>query len=119
MRCKMSGGLCGLAVLCLGLVVWSLTGCEEAENVRGIEVVPPYATLHPTGGGSNTVQFTALVSGPLALPLEWRVANPALGTIASSSGSNAVYVAHRQRGDNIIYVRDQYDAEGYATVHQD
>jgi hypothetical protein len=109
------GLVTALCVVTLGIV---MTGCEDAGGVNGIQVTPAAATLNATSGVSNTVVLTASVSGPLALPLTWSVSNPALGQIASSSGSNAVYIATRARGDNIVHVQDQYDAEGFATIQQ-
>ncbi len=104
-----------LAVVSLG--IWS--GCENAEGVNGLAVSPSTQTLGGSSSNASTVVFTAQVSSPLALPLEWRVANPALGVIVSQSGSNAVYRANRgARGDNIILVKDQYENEGSAVVTQ-
>ena len=107
-----------LAVACMGLTSVLIVGCEEAKGIHGIELVPPSASLGVTiNGGTNLVNFTALISSDLSLPLKWSVANAALGTI-TFSGSNAVYVANPQPGDNIVTVRDQHDNEGSAVVHQ-
>jgi len=102
-------------------LAWIDSGCEEAKGVNGIALSPAAATLSVTGsnGASATVLFTASLNGPLALPLEWGVSNPGLGTIANHSGSNAVYVAQgSQTGNNIVSVKDQYDNEGSAVVTQ-
>jgi len=65
------------------------------------------------------VVFTVAVNDTLAFPLEWSVANPALGGIVSHSGSNAVYKANSgAKGENIVTVRDQYENEGTAIVTQ-
>lgn len=104
----------GMTLMVVALGMWS--GCENAEGVNGLAVSPQVATV---GGSSNAtaVAFTAQVSSSLALPLEWSVANPSLGTIVSQSGSNAVYKANRgAKGDNIIFVKDQYENEGSAVV---
>ncbi len=104
-----------LSVLALG--VWS--GCEQAEGLDGLSVSPSTVTL---GGASNnvtTVAFTASISSPLALPMEWRVSNPGLGLIVSHSGTNAIYKANKgAKGDNIVTARDQYGNEGSAVVTQ-
>ena len=107
-----------LAVVCMGLLSVLIAGCEDAKGINGLALVPPSASLGVTGGGTNVVGFTALIRSDLALPLKWSVANAALGAIVGSSGSNAVYVANAQPGDNIITVRDQYGNEGSAAVHQ-
>jgi hypothetical protein len=102
-----------------GALLWVGTGCEEASGLDGLSVTPESTTL---GGASNltSVVFTAAVSNnPLALPLEWRVSNSALGNIVSHSGDKAVYVANSgKKGNNVITVRDQYDNEGSAVVTQ-
>lgn len=56
---------------------------------------------------------------PLALPIEWRVTNPELGSINSGSANSAVYVSSGQAGANTIIARDQYGSEGFATVTQE
>ena len=101
-----------------GVLLWAGTGCEEADGVGGLSVSPSSSTL---GGGSNaaTQVFTAHVSSSLALPLEWSVSNPGLGSLVSHSGSNAIYVANAgKKGSNVITVRDQYKNEGSAVVTQ-
>lgn len=101
-----------------GALLWVGTGCEEASGLDGLSVTPESKTL---GGSSNetSVVFTAAVSNTLALPLEWRVSNSALGNITSHSGTKAVYVANSgKKGNNVITVRDQYDNEGSAVVTQ-
>lgn len=101
-----------------GLLLWMGTGCEEADGLAGLSVEPAEATLGPSVGVYTEV-FTAGVSNSLALPLEWRVSNEALGHIASQSGTKAVYVANRgMRGENVVTVRDQYGNEGSAAVTQ-
>lgn len=102
-------------MICGAASVMMFSGCEEAEGVRAIEVTPANVVL---SGATNSAQFTARVSGPLALPLEWRVSDPALGSI-SGTGSNAVYLRTTRVGNNLVIVRDQYEAEGFAAVTQE
>lgn len=105
-----------LTVMAMG--VWS--GCEQAEGVNGLSVSPSSVTIGGSSSNASTVAFTASVSGPLALPLEWSVANASLGWIVSQSGSNAVYKANSgAKGENIITVSDQYGNEGSAVVKQE
>jgi hypothetical protein len=103
----------------------SNAGCDSADGTNGLSVTPSSVTLSVSGSGSNSTAqlsqvFTATSVGSLAMPFEWSVANPALGTIASQSGSNALYVANAgQKGENIVTVKDQYGNEGFAAVHQE
>lgn len=109
--------LAGVALMVLAAGVWN--GCEKADGVNGLALSPASATLGGTSNAVSMVTFTAQVSGPLALPLEWSVSNPAIGGIVAQSGSNAVYKAKSgAKGDNVITVRDQYDNEGMAVVTQ-
>ncbi len=110
-------GLCAVVGLAMA---WVNSGCEEAKGTNGIGVSPASVTLNVTAStGTATAVFTATVNGSLALPLEWNVSDPGLGTIVNHSGSNAVYAANgTATGNNTVSVRDQYDNEGFATVHQ-
>jgi len=104
-----------VVLIAVAMGVWS--GCEQAEGLDGLSVNPPAAILGDSSNTTTTVAFTASISGPLALPLEWRVSNSGLGWIASHSGSNAVYKGTTgAKGDNIITARDQYGNEGSAVV---
>lgn len=103
-------GLAGLI-----LAGWLLTGCEQTDDVANVTITPSDVTMT----SSNSIQqFTATPSGPNGLPLEWRVQDPNLGVIISSSGSNAVYGSTGVAGNQVITCEDQYGAEGYATVRQ-
>jgi len=106
--------MCALASM---LVITMLVGCES-EGTVALTVDPPYADL--SGGATNQNQTFTVVDGlrSLSLPLEWQVSNPGLGHIGASGGSTASYVRTGGSGDNSISVRDQYGAEGVATVHQ-
>ena len=109
-RCML--GLVGIGTM-LALV---LTGCEEGTS-RALSISPSFALLQ---GGSNTVTFvvTTNTTQALSLPLEWSVVNPALGSIVARAGYGATYAANGNPGDNVIVVRDQYGAEGMATVRK-
>ena len=112
------------AALCVALltVVWTNTGCEEADGTRGLVIEPAFADL--TGSSASSSNFTQTFTvtedslSDLSLPLEWRVSNPGLGSIASSGGRSASYVRSGLTGDNSIFVVDQFGAEGAASVRQ-
>ncbi len=112
---KTLAGIVG--ILCFGAAVGlMLSGCEETTG-RALTVTPTTASLT---GTSNSVVFAVSTNSlrDLSLPLEWRVTNPGLGSINSVGGMSAIYQPSGAAGDNIIIVRDQYGAEGMATVNQ-
>jgi hypothetical protein len=78
---------------------------SEDEGPTGSE---PTETYTGSGGGLRA----------LALPLEWSVSDPNLGSIREATGDRAVYVRTSALGMNVITVKDQYGAEGVATVNQ-
>jgi hypothetical protein len=103
--------------LLAGAAVLLAAGCKIAEEeLRSLDVEPGYKEL---SGLERSFKLTAHTSGPLGLPLEWYTMNPAIGDIVSASGSNAVYARGNDSGENVIIVKDAYDAEGYATVVQE
>ena len=110
---------CLLAVLFVGILV----GCEDGSSTRALTVSPSEVSLTLS---NSTVTFAVEASGSnttsglsdLSLPLEWRVANEALGSIVGSEGTVAVYSRTTNSGVNIVTARDQYGAEGMATVNQ-
>lgn len=111
--------LVSVALVMMGMAALIWSGCESAEGTSGIGVSPSSVILGATGSNGFTQVFSAQTSGNLALPLEWRVSNAELGTIISSSGSNATYRANEgRRGDNVITVTDQYGNDGSAVVMQ-
>ena len=112
MKRKIGWSVLCVAVLLAGLGL-ALSSCEEANNVNGLSVSPSSVVMT-----NDTQLFTAQIGGVLGLPLSWRVTNPALGDIISSSGSNAIYSRTSEAGVNQVIVRDQYEAEGFATVSQ-
>lgn len=95
-----------------------LSGCENGGTVA-LTVSPSFVDL--SAGGSNSIQTFTVTDGlrDLSLPLMWSVSDPTVGYIAGSGGDSASYartsVSNR---DNSITVRDQYGAEGVATVRQ-
>ncbi len=104
------------------LILTALTvACERSStSADTIVVTPSSATLVD---GSGSVLFTATAHtnapGPLFLPLEWTVDNPALGTIQATAGDSAVYTGTSgAHGANTITVRDRANAEGLALVTQ-
>jgi hypothetical protein len=107
-------GLLLVGVAMIGIRLGPL-GCEQAKNISNVDVEPSQITL---AGSSNVVQFTASTSGALALPLTWSVSDPSLGGFSSTAGSNAFYVRSVKNGDNVIFVRDQFDVQGSAVVSQ-
>ena len=117
--------MAGLSVLVLSVVVSIalcsfLTGCEDAKGTHALTVAPSYLDL--TAGGTNATTQTFVVTNglrELSLPLEWSVSNPELGTIGASGGYSASYIAYDNKsGINTVFVKDQYGAEGVATVRQ-
>lgn len=108
---KCAALICGMAAVSLLLVA----GCEEAGNLGTINVTPKTALFR---GTYNTEIFTATTDGKLSLPLTWSVTDSTLGSIVSSSGSNAVYRRSARAGSNVIIVKDQYNSEGYAYITQ-
>lgn len=108
---KCAALISGAAAIGLLLAV----GCEEAGGLGTITVTPKTVTMR---GTYNTEIFTASTDGALSLPLTWSVSDATLGSIVSSSGSNAVYRRTARVGSNVIIVKDQYNSEGYASVSQ-
>jgi len=98
-----------------GLLVSS--GCDEGTG-RSLTVEPATVTL---GGTTNAVIFAVATNSlrELSLPIVWEVANPALGNIAVSEGASARYVGTTLRGINVVTARDQYGAEGFATINHE
>jgi len=116
MKALFSVSVAGLvaAVLVASLQV----GCEDTGTVA-LTVTPDYVNISSTS--SNTMQTFTVTDGlrDLSLPLTWQVSDPSLGSIAGAGGNSASYVrTSNTHGDNAITVRDQYGAEGVATVHQ-
>jgi len=109
----------GMVAVFMAMAIGVWTGCESAGGTSGVGISPSSYTIGGSTSNATAVVFTAQVSDQLALPLVWSVSNPTLGTIISSSGSNATYKANSGKtGDNIVTVRDQYDNEGSAVVSQ-
>jgi hypothetical protein len=115
---------CCVLLAALSAVVWGLVGCETGDGTAALTVTPTEVFLV---GATNTVRLTVGSAGGTnttaglrsrSLPLEWRVTNPALGQILESSGFVAIYVRSPQNGINTVTVKDQYDAEGFAVIHQ-
>jgi hypothetical protein len=95
-----------------------LVGCDDKGTVA-LTVEPAFVDL--SSSSSNVIQTFTVTEGlrDLSLPLAWEVSNPELGTIAGAGGDSASYVrTSGAHGDNSITVRDQYGAEGVATVRQ-
>ena len=99
-------------------VVSFLVGCEKTGTVA-LTVTPAYVDISTSS--SNRMQTFTVTGGlrDLSLPLVWEVSNDRLGSIAGAGGNSASYVrTPAVHGDNSIIVRDQYGAEGVATVTQ-
>lgn len=101
---------------CLAALVL-IPACEDADGTTALTVTPSRAELR---AGTNSVVFTVESNNlrELSLPLEWSVDNPGRGEIFGSGGYSAVYRVRSGNGVNIVRVRDQYGAEGIATVEQ-
>jgi hypothetical protein len=109
---------CLLSVTCAVII----TGCETGGDTTALTVEPSFVDLTSSSNGTTgvlTQTFTATGGlRTLSLPLEWSVSNPDLGSIAASGGYTASYVRTHASGDNSIIARDQYGAEGVATIRQ-
>lgn len=115
-QCKRSISPGELAVvLVVGAVLCGLmTSCENSDDA--LNVFPGNATM-----GSNITAFTISVvsaTREIALPLEWSVSNPELGSITSTSGYAAVYDRTASNGMNSITVFDQSGTKGTVSVNQ-
>ena len=128
--------LSALTMIALGGMLL-LTGCETTSDTGSALSVSPAAptlsgadrtqTFQVTGGATtpaptnttNSVSSnTASDNVDLSLPLVWSVSQPALGQITWSSGRSAIYTRTGGAGVNTVIVRNQYGAEGLATVTQ-
>jgi hypothetical protein len=98
----------------------AMVGCETTTTTDNVLTINP-ASVTLTNNW-ETVVFTASYASTnvaLALPLEWSVSAPALGTITGSGGLTAIYQGKNVEGNNTITVRDQGDNSGIAVViHQ-
>jgi len=102
------------------LGTFMVSGCEDGAGTTALVVTPVEVNL-TSSSFSNTVTFSVSSNSlrELSLPLAWSVSNPFLGNIASSAGVSASYSRTPGRhGVNVVIVKDQYDAEGLATVRQ-
>ena len=119
--CKYMGLLLGAM---LGVLIGT-TGCESTESAEDVITV----AVDPAGGvltGDNaTATLTASLANTdtnsleeLVLPLEWRVSNGSLGSIANSAGLSAVYISNGNEGANTITVTDQIGRSGLAAISQ-
>ena len=108
--------VCGIAGL--------FCGCESTSDGHALTVSPSSVSTSnryeiitfEVAEGTNTTSESGLRD--LSLPLEWWVSNPNLGSISGSSGTTASYILSSGSGTQTIYVKDQYGAEGHATVSQ-
>jgi len=91
--------------------------CEDAKGTTSLGVTPVYTILE---GVTNAVVLTVSSNDlrELSLPLEWWEENPYLGRVTQSGGVSALYSATGSKGINVVWVRDQYGAEGSATIEQ-
>jgi hypothetical protein len=115
------------AVVFAGVCGMLMVGCETGDSTVALTVTPSQVTLTSTNStvwftvgntttGTNTVTTSDLRD--LSLPIEWRVSNPGLGVIVATDGRSAIYTRTPAGGVNIVTAKDQYGAEGLATVTQ-
>lgn len=118
---------CGLLLVAsVAVAAVLLVGCETGGASASLTVDPSSVDLTGAATNSATFTFTVVASTndtvtglrPLSLPLTWTVSDPSLGSIVTSAGLSAGYVPTSLSGVNVITVRDQYGAEGVATVAQ-
>ena len=130
-----------------GLVLAGLgfaAGCgEDAQTDSALAVYPATSTVYADGATvfltvydpdqnvyqddvaahakvslDSDVDQTNTVASHILLPLEWSVANPAMGRIMAAGGYSAVYESYGPRGQNYVAVRDQAGREGIAAIEQ-
>ena len=133
-------GAAGIMAAVLGFAA----GCgEDAQTDAALAVYPPSSTVYADGATvfltvydpdesvygadaaarakaslDSDVDQTNSVASHILLPLEWSVANPALGRIMAAGGYSAVYESYGPRGQNYVAVRDQAGREGIAAIEQ-
>lgn len=105
-----------LLVLMAGLVIASISGCEDRDTGANIVITPQSSTI--TGVGTTVVLVAADPNTDLVMPLMWSVSNPSIGGILSASGNSAVYESNGTRGQNTVTVTDSTDREGVAAISQ-
>jgi hypothetical protein len=106
--------LCVGGLICLHLVA----GCETVDKFsEEMAIAPSDVTLTP---GNRTVTFSVHLntSDKPALPIEWSVSDPELGTIVSATDYTAVYRSSGHTGRNTVTARDQNGNACSATVVQ-
>ena len=137
MKAIMAGGI--MAAL-LGFAA----GCgEDAQTDSALAVYPATSTVYADGATvfltvydpdqnvyqddvaahakvslDSDVDQTNTVASHILMPLEWSVANPAMGRIMAAGGYSAVYESYGPRGQNYVVVRDQAGREGIAAIEQ-
>ncbi len=107
-----------LLLFLLCVVIFTQTGCEEANGVGELQVDPSSVTLEPNDLSVVLSVVGGITDSSLSLPLEWDVRDPRLGQIVAHSGVTAVYRRSALGGANTVIVRDQLDKEGYVTIVQ-
>ena len=120
----MKTGLWLAVAMVTGLAVGViLSGCDSAGGLNGLQVSPDSATL---SSSNRVLKISAQIQSDLALPLQWSVSAPSLGSLFSA-GSNAVYTASFSEesnqvslatGNQIVTVKDQYGNEGVCAIVQ-
>ena len=90
-----------------------LTVYDPDENVYEAD-----GAAHAKASLDSDVDQTNTVAAQILLPLEWSVANPAMGRIMAVGGYSAVYESYGPRGQNYVAVRDQAGREGIAAIEQ-
>jgi len=110
----------GLLLVVAGALLFIASGCERTTEDQALTISPRDTRL--TWNQAVTLVVTlpegADPERTIQYPLEWRVSNPALGSITRAGGNSAVYVAERGSGANAVFVRDQTGAEGVASIVQ-
>jgi hypothetical protein len=103
-----------------------LLGCEETQEQRELTVTPNAAALSQAGDrvvltASVPDVSAAVTNSPSGLlyPLEWRVTDPVMGRIISTTANVAVYQCDIAGGVNLVIVRDRSDREGLANINWD
>jgi hypothetical protein len=113
-------GICSVLLL-----LAQVTGCEDAETGSALSVTPSEAGLTGVGATSYFTAAARVEAGEatnrneeIIYPLVWSVSNPALGGMMSSAGDSAVYESNGKKGQNVVFVKDQFGREGLAVINQ-
>ena len=114
---KIARWSCAMVPVLIVSLAMLMFGCESTDDTKALTVEPEEAEL--TANGETQVFEVMEEEGEtdsLSTPIEWSVSDSSKGVIVKNSGYKAVY-QRLAEGVNIVYAKDQYGSEGYATVN--